>query len=75
MMKSYPFDLPMFHSHLESFELLYWNSDATFMSVKALQEFYETEVKDAKDTELLMSLHLKATMMKVSDPIMVGCLL
>jgi isocitrate dehydrogenase len=41
------------------------------MSVKALQEFYETEVKDAKDTELLMSLHLKATMMKVSDPIMV----
>lgn len=43
------------------------------MSVKALQEFYEAEVKDAKDTELLMSLHLKATMMKVSDPIMVRC--
>lgn len=46
--------------------------DATFMSVKALQEFYETEIQDAKDNDILLSLHLKATMMKVSDPIMFG---
>lgn len=46
--------------------------DATFMSVKALQDFYETEIQDAKDNDILLSLHLKATMMKISDPIMFG---
>eukprot|EP00339_Tiarina_fusa_P019426 CAMPEP_0117073456 /NCGR_PEP_ID=MMETSP0472-20121206/51734_1 /TAXON_ID=693140 ORGANISM="Tiarina fusus, Strain LIS" /NCGR_SAMPLE_ID=MMETSP0472 /ASSEMBLY_ACC=CAM_ASM_000603 /LENGTH=182 /DNA_ID=CAMNT_0004798039 /DNA_START=1 /DNA_END=545 /DNA_ORIENTATION=- len=46
--------------------------DATFMSVSALQEFFEDEIQDAKDNEILFSLHLKATMMKVSDPIMFG---
>ena len=46
--------------------------DATFLSVKALQEFYESEIDDARESDLLLSLHLKATMMKVSDPIMFG---
>jgi len=46
--------------------------DASFMSVRQLQDFYEEEIEDAKDTEILFSLHLKATMMKVSDPIMFG---
>lgn len=46
--------------------------DSSFMSIKALKDFFETEIQDAKDTEILMSLHLKATMMKVSDPIMFG---
>lgn len=46
--------------------------DASFMSVSALQEFLEEEIQDAKDNEVLFSLHLKATMMKVSDPIMFG---
>lgn len=53
---------------LEKGELI----DSSFMSVKALCEFFEDEIQDAKDTELLFSLHLKATMMKVSDPIMFG---
>ena len=44
----------------------------TFMSCKALREFYETEISAAKAAGLLLSLHLKATMMKVSDPIMFG---
>merc|ERR1719265_57781 len=46
--------------------------DATFMSCKKLQEFYTKEIADAKAQNLLLSLHLKATMMKVSDPIMFG---
>ena len=46
--------------------------DASCMSVKDLQSFYENEIQDAKDTEILLSLHLKATMMKVSDPILFG---
>lgn len=46
--------------------------DAAVMSRKALQEFYEREMQDAKDKGLLLSLHLKATMMKVSDPIFFG---
>ena len=45
---------------------------ATFMSAAALREFYEAEIADAKASGLLLSLHLKATMMKVSDPIMFG---
>jgi isocitrate dehydrogenase len=43
--------------------------DATVMSKKALLAFLETEIKDAKDSGILLSLHMKATMMKVSDPI------
>jgi len=46
--------------------------DATFMSVKALRDFYAVEVESAKAQGVLFSLHLKATMMKVSDPIMFG---
>lgn len=46
--------------------------DATFMSVKALREFYAAQIDDAKKSGLLLSLHLKATMMKVSDPILFG---
>jgi isocitrate dehydrogenase len=46
--------------------------DATFMSVKALRKFYEDQILEAKKDDLLLSLHLKATMMKVSDPIMFG---
>jgi isocitrate dehydrogenase len=46
--------------------------DASFMSIKDLCEFLEQEIEDSKETETLFSLHLKATMMKVSDPIMFG---
>ena len=46
--------------------------DATFMSKSALVEFFHEQVKDAKDKGVLFSLHLKATMMKVSDPIIFG---
>jgi isocitrate dehydrogenase len=46
--------------------------DSTKMSVKALRKFYEDSIEDAKKSGLLLSLHLKATMMKVSDPVMFG---
>jgi len=46
--------------------------DASTMSITKLCNFLEDEIQDAKDSELLFSLHLKATMMKVSDPIMFG---
>ncbi len=46
--------------------------DATVMSVTALRAFYEKEIKAAKDEDILLSLHVKATMMKVSDPILFG---
>lgn len=46
--------------------------DATIMSKKALLNFLEAQVKDAKEKDLLFSLHMKATMMKVSDPIIFG---
>ncbi len=46
--------------------------DAAVMSSKALDTFYEKEIKSAKEQGVLLSLHLKATMMKVSDPIMFG---
>ena len=46
--------------------------DATVLSKKALIQFLETQVKDAKDKDVLFSLHMKATMMKVSDPIIFG---
>ncbi len=46
--------------------------DGSVMSKKALQAFYEKEINAAKEEGVLLSLHLKATMMKVSDPIMFG---
>jgi len=46
--------------------------DATVMSKKALIEFLEEQVEDALDNSVLFSLHMKATMMKVSDPIIFG---
>jgi len=48
-------------------------ADGTFMSVKALRTFLAEQVADAKAKGVLFSLHLKATMMKVSDPILFGC--
>ena len=46
--------------------------DSMFMSKKALVEFYEKELDDCKDAGILFSLHVKATMMKVSHPIVFG---
>ena len=46
--------------------------DASFMSVAALRAFLRIELAEAKDTGVLFSVHLKATMMKVSDPIIFG---
>ena len=46
--------------------------DASVMSAMALREFIQREIDDAKDQDILFSLHLKATMMKVSDPIIFG---
>ena len=44
----------------------------TFMSAAALKAFYAAQIEKAKNDNLLLSLHLKATMMKVSDPVMFG---
>ena len=46
--------------------------DAAVMSVVALQSFYENSMTAAKGEDILLSLHVKATMMKVSDPILFG---
>ncbi|MFM0322065.1 NADP-dependent isocitrate dehydrogenase [Caballeronia glebae] len=46
--------------------------DSMFMSKKALVEFYEEQMQDAFDTGVMLSLHVKATMMKVSHPIVFG---
>ena len=46
--------------------------DTTHMNIKALREFYAQQMAEAKKDDVLLSLHLKATMMKVSDPIMFG---
>ncbi|MDY6049050.1 MAG: NADP-dependent isocitrate dehydrogenase [Corynebacterium sp.] len=46
--------------------------DGTFMSAKALDEFLAAQIKRAADEGILFSVHLKATMMKVSDPIIFG---
>ena len=46
--------------------------DACVMSRRALRKFFEEQIEDAKKSGVLFSLHLKATMMKVSDPIMFG---
>jgi isocitrate dehydrogenase len=46
--------------------------DSTLMNVKALRKFYAKTIEEAKNEGVLLSLHLKATMMKISDPIMFG---
>lgn len=46
--------------------------DASVMSCAALRAFFETQMQDAIDNNIMLSLHLKATMMKVSDPVMFG---
>ncbi|MGM0826102.1 MAG: NADP-dependent isocitrate dehydrogenase [Pseudomonadota bacterium] len=46
--------------------------DAASMSSRRLRNFIDSQIKDAKKNDVLFSLHLKATMMKVSDPIMFG---
>ncbi len=46
--------------------------DGTFMSARALRAFYQETLDEAKAKDVLWSLHLKATMMKISDPIMFG---
>jgi isocitrate dehydrogenase len=46
--------------------------DSMYMSKQALCDFYEEEIQDAKDSDILFSLHVKATMMKVSHPIVFG---
>ncbi|HHD12064.1 MAG TPA: NADP-dependent isocitrate dehydrogenase [Deltaproteobacteria bacterium] len=53
---------------LEAGEVL----DTTYMSRKALLKFFEEQIEDAREQGILFSLHLKATMMKVSDPIIFG---
>ena len=42
------------------------------MSVSKLRAYFEKEFNEAKESDVLLSLHLKATMMKVSDPIIFG---
>ena len=46
--------------------------DGTYMSSKKLSAFFEAQMQEAQKSGILLSLHLKATMMKVSDPIMFG---
>ena len=46
--------------------------DSSRMSCKALRAFFDREIEDARDQSMLLSLHMKATMMKVSDPIIFG---
>ncbi|PKH02771.1 NADP-dependent isocitrate dehydrogenase [Psychromonas sp. MB-3u-54] len=46
--------------------------DSSVMSCAALRDFFEAQMKDAKENNIMLSLHLKATMMKVSDPVMFG---
>ncbi len=54
--------------HLEPGEII----DGMFMSAKALEAFFEQTLEDAKSTGVMWSLHVKATMMKVSHPIVFG---
>ena len=46
--------------------------DSSVMNVKELRKFYAEQIEEAKKDKVLLSLHLKATMMKISDPIMFG---
>ncbi|KAA0875490.1 NADP-dependent isocitrate dehydrogenase [Nitrincola tapanii] len=54
--------------HLEKGEVL----DSMFMSAKALRKFFEDTLEDCRETGVMWSLHVKATMMKVSHPIVFG---
>ncbi|QEW06816.1 NADP-dependent isocitrate dehydrogenase [Nitrincola iocasae] len=54
--------------HLEKGEVL----DGMYMSAKALRDFFEETLNDCKDSGVMWSLHVKATMMKVSHPIVFG---
>ena len=46
--------------------------DASVLSISQLKSFLKEQIKEAKDSQVLLSFHLKATMMKVSDPIIFG---
>lgn len=46
--------------------------DSAVMNVAALRQFYAEQIEEARKDDVLLSLHLKATMMKISDPIMFG---
>lgn len=46
--------------------------DGSCMSVKSLRDFFASQIEDAKTNDTLFSLHMKATMMKVSDPVIFG---
>jgi len=46
--------------------------DTSSMNVRKMRDFFADQIEDAKNSGLLLSLHLKATMMKISDPIMFG---
>ena len=46
--------------------------DCSYMSISALQDFVEKQIRECKEKNMLLSLHLKASMMKVSDPIIFG---
>ena len=54
--------------HLEHGAVL----DATMMNIQALKAFYKAQIEDAKNKGILFSVHLKATMMKTSDPVLFG---
>ncbi len=56
------------HLSLQAKEII----DASVLSKAALVEFFQTEIAKAKQEDILLSLHLKATMMKVSDPVIFG---
>lgn len=47
-------------------------ADSAVMNVKALREFYKEQIELAKNNDVLLSLHMKATMMKISDPVIFG---
>ena len=46
--------------------------DCSYMSISALQDFVDKQIRECKEKNMLLSLHLKASMMKVSDPIIFG---
>ena len=46
--------------------------DCSYMSISALEDFIDNQIRECKEKNLLLSLHLKASMMKVSDPIIFG---
>merc|ERR1712110_798366 len=54
---------------IESKEII----DVSIMNMKELTKFFEKNIIEAKKENVLLSLHLKATMMKISDPIIFGC--